>query len=249
MYPHVHTARPPGQSMERMPARYRIRMRVRRTPQVLGRLERIVEHPGAQPEPHPRGSFTAPLAAYINTETGTVDAPPWQSAHDTQRAARLARAYQKDIEAIMNSTLGEAIREETKGLRPLKITGIGIEEVEHWWPGAIQTTTFRKDGTGFYTRDATNYDRKIRQMARLHNTDPRIMHLYATAHETTHGRGETNERQAHEKLYRALEKAIERAKTPAERKLYEALLKVETGELAMRYKVRKPRARKKRVLN
>ena len=222
----------------------------------LGPLETIVENasapiPGSeQPSaPSPYAHSTAPLAAYIKHDTGEAIVPRGQSTRESDEAIKLAQAYWNDVQRVENSELGRTIHEETKKYTPLEIIASGINELERSWPGAVQTTTFLPDGTGFYTRDATHYNEKLESMAVLHGVTPEVIHRFATAHEYLHGRGITDERVVHETLYRALEKAIEKTDDPSEKREYELMLHVQQRELALRYGVKRTPRAPKRVVN
>ena len=213
--------------------------------EAYGPLETIVS--GSRTPQRP--SLNAPLAAYIKHDTGEAIVPRGQSTRDTDHAIKLAQAYWNDVQTVEKSELGQAIHEETREYTPLEIIASGINELERSWPGAVQTTTFLPDGTGFYTRDATHYNEKLESMAVLHGVTPEVIHRFATAHEYLHGRGITDERVVHETLYRALEKAIERTDDPTEKREYELMLHVQTRELALRYGVKKNPRGPKRLLN
>lgn len=190
----------------------------------------------------------APFAAYVRHDTGEIYASG-RTSGEIEHAVRLAQAYRQDVLDIEASTLGDEIDAATRSYRTLEVIASGVNDLERSWPGAMQTTTYLSDGTGFYTRDTSTYARKLEQLAALHAVRPEIIHRFATAHEYVHGRGVTDERENHETLYRALERAIERTDDPRERAEYEQLLHVQARELELRYGVKKKPKRSERVLN
>jgi hypothetical protein len=195
---------------------------------------------------------TAQLAAYVDQSTGQpVYVPRGQNPQKTDLAIKLAQAYWRDVKSIESSPLGKSIRNRTRGYTPLEIRASGVQDLESRWRGAVQTTTFLPDGTGFYTRDdPKHYTRKLALIGELHAETPELIHEWVTIHEYIHGRGVRSEQENHQIAYAAIEDELERTADPRENHRLTRLLNVQARELELRFGVKKPiRAPRERTLN